>query len=478
VASGNWSKTDLPVRPGFYMNFVAAALAAITPGARGIVAIPVKANWGPIETMVQITSETDLDNYYGEASAPYTAHDSIYLALLGQPQTVLAYRMADASAAKGSVTLKDSAVANALTLTTKYESTRAFNVTVRNNPVSPATMTDIVLFEGTAQLVVITFAKGAGIAANAVAAIAANANNTYINATSPAPGNGTLAAVSNVALTGGNDGLAGITNTDYTAAMSAFEAQTINAFTLDGATDPALQTSVAAWIARIRRNGKMVTTYMGGTAVADQEITAANAQSLGFNVEGVINVGVSGILDGVTYPSAMVACYIAGLTSGQALSESLTYAVTAFQDVTPRLTNDQVIAALNAGTLVLTYDGEHVIVEQGIDTLTTFSETQGKVWRKIKCIRIMDAIATDTAKAAQSSYVGKILNNTIGQTALLCAIKQYFETLAPDLLDADFTVQTDADAMKTAESDQFFWTYTATIVDSMERIFGTGCING
>jgi hypothetical protein len=89
----------------------------------------------------------------------------------------------------------------------------------------------------------------------------------------------------------------------------------------------------------------------------------------------------------------------------------------------------------------------------------------------------MDAIAMDTAAAAQTNYIGKILNNKIGQTALLCAIKQYFETLVSNLLDADFTVQTDTAAMADAEGDQFFWLYTATIVDSMEKIFGTGYIS-
>lgn len=38
---GTWNASSLPVRPGLYINFVDAALAAIAGGARGVVAIPV-----------------------------------------------------------------------------------------------------------------------------------------------------------------------------------------------------------------------------------------------------------------------------------------------------------------------------------------------------------------------------------------------------------------------------------------------------
>jgi len=65
MASGTWQPSDKPKRPGFYMRFIAAALARIQPGARGIVAMPVKANWGPKKQVVEITSEKDLTDILG-----------------------------------------------------------------------------------------------------------------------------------------------------------------------------------------------------------------------------------------------------------------------------------------------------------------------------------------------------------------------------------------------------------------------------
>lgn len=475
MPGGTWSESDLPVRPGFYMNFIAAALAAIATGPRGIVAIPVKANWGPIKSIQEIISEKELNDLFNtETAAPYTAYTCGRLALLGQPKLLLLYRLADANAAKATIALKDTAAADVLRLTTKYETERSFNVTTRDNLVDN-TKQDLLLYEGTTLLKTITYVKGN--VDYAVTAINGDTQNKWLDAAKIAAGNGTIATVANQALTGGNDGTAAIASQDYIDAMTAFEARVFNNFALDGATDAALQTSVKAWVQRLRSEGKKIVAFMGGTTADDADIATGNTRSTGFNYEGIVNVGVSGVLDGVTYSSAQVACYIAGLMGGQALKESLTYAKTVFDDVSPRLTNSQIISAINAGTLVLIHDGEKVIVEKGINTLTSLTVDQGSQWKKIKLIRIMDAIAMDTAKAGQDKYIGKVLNNEDGQVAVLNAIKNYFETLSPDLLAPDFVVEVDTEKQATALSDQFFWKYSAKLIDSMEQIFGTGYIS-
>lgn len=477
-SGGIWSATDLPVRPGFYMNFISAALAAISPGPRGIVAIPVKANWGPVKAVTEVTSEPELiGKFNNDTTAKYSAYTCGRLALLGQPKKLLLYRLADGAAAKASKTLADSAATDVLTLTTKYETERAFNVTTRDDPTDVAGKKQILLYEGTTLLRTFTFAKGAAIVDNAVAAVNNDVLNAWITASKVADGNGTLADVANSAFAGGNDGTGGVVNQDYIDAMTAFEARVFNNFALDGNSAADLQTSVKAWVQRLRNEGKKIVAFLGGSTADDADINTANTRSQGFNFEGVINVGVSGVLDSTTYSSAQVACYIAGLMAGQALRESLTYAQTVFDDVTPRLTHSQVESAINAGSLVLVHDGEKVIVEKGINTLTSLAAGQGDGWKKIKIIRIMDAIAMDTAKAAADNYIGKVLNNEDGRVAVLNAIKNYFETLVPDLLDPDFTVEVDAEKQATALGDQFYWKYSARLIDSMEQILGTGYIS-
>ncbi|MDI3329103.1 MAG: phage tail sheath protein, partial [Alicyclobacillaceae bacterium] len=154
MAGGTWNPTDMPVLPGLYLNFVAAALAAIQPGARGTVIAPVKAHWGPVRQFVTITSEADIINTYtADESNGATAYTTLRLALLGSAKKILAYRLADANAAVASVTLADTSgtPVNVLRLDTKYPTTRAFNAVVQPNPVD-STKKDIKLYEGTTLL--------------------------------------------------------------------------------------------------------------------------------------------------------------------------------------------------------------------------------------------------------------------------------------------------------------------------------------
>jgi len=86
---GTWSASSLPVRPGLYINFRDAALAAITGGARGVVAIPVFTYTGGTATSGNFyTIETVPDGIelVGSANAK-----SITRALEGGAKEVLVY---------------------------------------------------------------------------------------------------------------------------------------------------------------------------------------------------------------------------------------------------------------------------------------------------------------------------------------------------------------------------------------------------
>lgn len=478
MAGGTWSPTETKVRPGFYMNFVAAALAAIKGGTRGIVALPLKANWGPVRQFVEITSEAELiAAYTSQESASITAYTAGRFALLGGAKKLLGYRLADANAAKASLTLNDTtapAPVAVLKLETKYETTRDFRVTTRVNAVDN-TKQDIVLYEGTKQLRVFTFTFGIGGVDAAVASINNDTGNLWITAAKLADGTGQLAVVNSQPFAGGNNGTAAIVNDDYVNAMAAFEARDFHVFTLDGMTEPALQASVKAWIERLRNEGKGVMAVMGGTAAADADVTQGNTRSTGFNHEGVVNVITSAKFAGTLYSSAQIAPYIAGLIAGQRLNESTTYAVTPFEDVSPRLTNSQIVAAINAGSFVLVHDGEKVKCEKGINTLTSLRTGQNDQWKKIRTIRVMDAINGDLLKSASDNYIGKVNNNDDGKVALLNACKQYMDKLVlGGLVERDYLVYLDPDYHPAlAQPDEVYIKWEARIVDSMERIYGT-----
>lgn len=476
MAGGNWSPAEKKIRPGFYMNFVAAALASIQPGARGIVACPVKSNRGPVDEFVEITSEAELLSTFGYDVTGATAYKTIRMALLGGAKTVLARRLDDGTAEKGSLVLKDTESVDGIKLVTLEKTDRDFRATTRPNLLD-STKQDIILYEGSRLLHTFTYETGTGGFDKALTAINEEAKNEWIEAIKLADGSGTLATVSSQAFTGGASGITGITNQHYIEAQELFEARKFNAFVLDGVTDAALQTSFKSWILRMNAEGKGVIGLFGGTQTADNSPEQGNTRSRLFNHELVGNVIVSGKLDGVWYSSAEIAPWFAGLMVGQKLSESMTYASTPFEDVRPRLTNNQITAALEAGSLVLVHDGEKVRVEKDVNTLTSLREGQNNQFKSIQAIRIMQAFNDDLLKAASDNYIGKIPNDDDGKIALLNAYKQYFETMADArIIERDFLAYLNPafhDPKKPkAEPHEVFPKWEARIVNTMKNIYG------
>ncbi|MEH7521687.1 phage tail sheath subtilisin-like domain-containing protein [Bacillus sp. JJ1503] len=85
-----WDPTALPIRPGLYINFKDAAIAQITGGARGTVAIPLKTYAGQAQakTFYTIEKEGDALILFGQANI-----QSIKFALQGGAKEVLVYTM-------------------------------------------------------------------------------------------------------------------------------------------------------------------------------------------------------------------------------------------------------------------------------------------------------------------------------------------------------------------------------------------------
>ncbi|WP_334077366.1 phage tail sheath family protein [Paenibacillus sanfengchensis] len=482
MAGGNWNVTNQPELPGLYMNFVSAAGTAIQPGARGVVVAPVKSHWGPVGQFVEVASEAAIREFYTEdESEGATAFTTLYLALLGGSQKLLAYRIADSTAAPAALTLKNAAAAeDSVLLKAKYPGKRgnSFKVTIQPS-LTVAGTKELKLYEGGTLLR--TIAIGDGGAAKAAAAINEDTGNRWVIAEKIA--DGTLADVSGESFAGGMSGISGVTNADYVKATEAFETQDFHVLTLDGVTDGALRASMAAWLKRVRGEGKGVIATLGGTAAEDTGADAVNqaiARSAALDFEGIVNVGTGAKMNGKSYSSAQVAAWVAGLIAGQSLKESATYAVSPFEDVTRRWTRSEQEAGVQNGVLLLVHDGRKVKVLRGVNSLVTLREGQNKGWKKIRKIRVLDQINADLQRTAEDHYIGKVNNTEEGRLALIGAGKQYLQSLAMEnvIEPAGFDVTLDPRYYGSApqiqpEDDQVYLTWTADDTDVMEQIFGT-----
>ena len=474
MAGGIWSESDKPIRPGFYNVFESAALDRAKPGKKGVVALPVTSNWGPVGEVVSVKSEKELIEKFGESN-DFTAYKLGRLTLLGEPRELLLYRMTDGKEKNSELILK-AGEQEVIKLESKYPTTRDFRISVVPNILDEEAI-DINLLEGA--LPIYSFKKLEGTAEEVAETINKNAENKWLLATALEKDSEEqikLEPIVSVAMTGGNDGIGEISVDRYVEAMTAFEGKNINAFSLDGKSTPALQKTVTVWVERNRKAGKKIRAYLGGPK--DEILSDAIEQSKELDSPGVAYLGVTGgIFNGVEYSPAETACYIMGLSEGQNIKDSLTNELTVFQGITQTLGHEDYNESIKHGVLVLRENNGEVYIEDDVNTYRSFTKKEDGRWGYIRAIKFLDMVDEDTSLEGNTKYVGKALNITDGQLAVISALKKYFEELHGEgiILD-DFVVAIDEERQANAADDEFFWIWDAKYVNVMKRLYGTGHI--
>ncbi|MEY8744115.1 phage tail sheath family protein [Bacillales bacterium AN1005] len=483
MAGGTWEQTNRPVLPGLYMNFQAAAASSIQAGNRGTVVVPVKANWGPAGTFVEVGSESAIERIFSAGALDNgTAYTSLKLALLGGPKKLLAYRVVGEMAKAGSLTLKDRNDEDVLQLDAKYVGDRSndFYVTIQPGIIDN-TKHEVRLFEGNRMLYALVTADITGAALAEL--INADENNVWVTAVAIGDGTGEVATVAGASFRGGVSGNDSLTNADYIAVQEALEGEQFDVLALDQAADVPLLASFGAWVKRVRNEGKPVIAVFGGSAADDTSASAAqkaSARSAQLNHEGVVNVGTGVRLGDSFYSSAETSAYVAGLIAGQRLNESTTYAPTPFDDVTRRWTRAEQEQAVQNGVFIFFHDGRQVKALRGVNTLVAPVAGQNNAWKKIRSIRVMDAINVDLQRSAEDTYIGKVNNTEEGRQALIGAMKAYLALLAQsNVIEASgYDVVLDPAYYGTApilkpEADQVYLQWNVKLTDVMEQLFGT-----
>ncbi|UKS30154.1 phage tail sheath subtilisin-like domain-containing protein [Paenibacillus sp. HWE-109] len=255
---------------------------------------------------------------------------------------------------------------------------------------------------------------------------------------------------------------ASATATDYLDARTAFDTRPFNVHVFDGEVTAPIQDSTLTWVTANRAAGKHFLAVFGAVAAADDQTPATgNARSVRLLDDYAVNVTVGTVINGSAVSSGVYAPYVAGLIAGTPINRSITYKVAPVADVNKRYTNSEVVAALAAGSLVLTNDGEKVKVEQGLVTSV----------KKIRSMRARQAISNDITKTAADSYIGQINNDADGQAALISAVKAYLETLE----DAGVlrAISVGLDPQFQSVGDRVYLLISYVEIDSMERIFLT-----
>ena len=437
-------------------TLIRAAIERVAMGGRGIIAYPFTSDWGPINELTTVVGATDHKVLFNGDKTALTANLIYKLAFKGKPQRVLGYRMATAAAAKGEATLAEGWV-----LETLYPSARSFTAVVKD-ALSGGKVVEIV--EAGIKLMSVEDATVAGLTAKL--------NNSDFVRVKTA-GAALPANTAGVEFAGGNNGHA-VTATEYAAFLETMEGdRTANAFALDAVTDNGIITTVEEWVKRVRPEGFYVTFVNGGPSAWDTNIAAANDKSKSFNFRGIINVGNGA--DG--YTAAEMAIFIAARAGSVPLNRTLTDEVIDFKKVNKKLLYGQRVVAKESGTIVFVQKGDVVVIDEGVNTLTTPGAGEVIEFGKIRVNNALDHIAKDLEAFGDKYKQDKSNTQEARETYAATVENTYLRALqAMEVIQPGYFYRPDPeyhgkDAVFSPKIDEAFFYSDITPVDSMERIY-------
>lgn len=434
MAGGTWSVQN-KVRPGVYVNFKSEQRAAGTIGARGIVSLPLALSWGPAKQVIAVESGADTLDVLGY---PITAPQLLLVReALKRARTLLLYRLNSGVPA--------TATAGELTITARYGGERGNDIAMVIQP----------NIDDPAKFDVKTMVAGQEVDVQIIETLDELQDNAWVSFA----GTGEVTATAGLPLTGGADGQ--VTAQDYLDYLEAIEVQEFQTIGLTS-TDNLTKDVFVSFAKRLRNDeGKKIQVVVENYPTAD--------------FEGVISVKNGVVLaDGTALTAAQAVAWVAGATAGAAANESLTYdAYDGAVDVSPKYTNSQIVAALQAGEWVFTAMGGRAVVEQDLNTLTTFTPEKGKSFGKNRVLRVLDGLANDYMRVFSQSYIGKVANNEDGRNLFksecINITNQYQNMGAVQ----NFDPKTDLEVLPGTDSDAIVVNQWVQPVDSVEKIYMT-----
>lgn len=445
-AGGTWTAQN-KVRPGAYINFVYKAQnASLTVSDRGTMAVALSLPWGKENELIELTASEMLSGkslakvgVVGDATA-----ESLPLRLVFSGANKAYIWRTNTGGDKATVTDATSGYS----ITAKYSGTLGNKITfvsLADTPIT-GTYTMNILVDGI---------KKESFTASTVAGLEAiESEYVDIDTTNIT----TLSALAGLTLTGGTNGTE---TTDYTAFLSAIKFKTFQTLAINS-SDTNASLAIVNWVKDIRENnGKKIVGVVCDTPTA--------------NHEGIISVsqGFKSDTDTVTVP--LFSLYIASLSAGAQVNESLTCRqITEATEIINPLDEIEIEKALGEGKLVLSYrqDGG-IVIEKDINTLTEFTDDKGYPFSKNRVMRVLDEIGNSVALKFTQNYAGKVDNNANGRSLFKSEIINLLDTMQNMGAVQNFDPTADITVYQGDDIDNVVVDLNVQPVDSMEKLYMT-----
>lgn len=200
-----------------------------------------------------------------------------------------------------------------------------------------------------------------------------------------------------------------------------------------------------------------------------------NSTDVAYNYEGISSVKNGYLLnDGTLIDVPTATARFAGMSASADAATALTYSdIDDAVEASPRLNNENTITALNNGEIVFTTrPGNRVVIEQDIDTLTSFSGEKPKEFSKNRIMRTLDEICSNTQQVFESSFLGKVGNDDAGRNLFKANRTAYLQGLQAQSIIQNFT-PTDLEVLAGEDSDAVVMNLSVQPVDAMEKLYVT-----
>ena len=391
--AGTYSVGETKTRPGVYHRRYSVGGGELAGALNGVGMGIIRANWGPLNKAVAFDPSTNVNAVFGSGNT----EDLITEMFSGGISSGYFVRCGTGGTAP-TITLKDDAKADVVTITGAYVGDRAFTVSIRDSLTGDDR--ECIIYEGTTEFLKVTFAADKKEPAGLAAAINAATKDFIAKAT--AAGSGVMATVTQSAMTKGTQPTTNAAS--YSASLDAFDAVRGNVICVD-TDDAAVHALVQAYITRTFTGGG----YLMGCVAENKgvEFDTRTTHAAAFNDEKM-HYCVNGALNATGM--------IASVASNVALTHTV---VKGFVDLDEGLTNSQIEKALKRGCIVLTKNASgQVQIEQGINTLVSPDGDMDAGWKKIRRTKerfeLMQSIDDSL-----DPIVGKLDNDSDGRATVI-----------------------------------------------------------
>jgi hypothetical protein len=208
------------------------------------------------------------------------------------------------------------------------------------------------------------------------------------------------------------------------------------------------------------------------------QVVAGGSGSVAPDYEGIIRLKNEYHINEAPL-AALGRAYVAGLTSSSGPAQSNTYhQLPENAVISTVLPNMAIQQAIQQGYMVLSYRRSgQAVIENDINSLTTFSTDKKYEFSKNRVIRVLDTIANQVSDLFEGQYIGKVTNNEMGRSLLEGGISKILASL--QLMDAiqNFDPDTDIEVLPGETIDSVVVNVYVQPLDAMEKLYMTVYVN-